>query len=185
MTSSPLTACGAEWPGAPKLPPSARPQPAAAAVRWPHWPREAPEAGLASLARRPRQARRQLLARHHTARLAGIRPQVLLDIAVYTFVIKFFLTELYEACYIRYRYGTWAPYFLNIWNVLEVCNIIPFFASITLRLLFIMSPQNLNFNVFSQQKRPPELTGPPKRGRGRALPGHVGGGRRGCGRMRE
>ena len=47
------------------------------------------------------------------------------------------------------RYGTSKYYFRNVWNVLEIINIIPFFISISIRVNFIFSPEGLRYNVFA------------------------------------
>jgi len=74
--------------------------------------------------------------------------RVWLDIVVYAFVFKLFFEELAGYIYIRWRYGTSMPYLTNVWNILEIVNILPFFISLAIRMSFILSPEQ-SFSVFA------------------------------------
>ena len=74
--------------------------------------------------------------------------QVYLEVVVYLFVLKNLVLELWNWGSIKWRYGTSMPYITNIWNVLEVINIIPFFFSITARVTFIYDPVGALYSVF-------------------------------------
>jgi len=74
--------------------------------------------------------------------------RVWLDVIVYAFVFKLFFEELSDYIYIRWKYGTSMPYLTNVWNILEIINILPFFASLAIRITFITSPEQ-SFTVFA------------------------------------
>ena len=69
--------------------------------------------------------------------------QVWLDVVVYLFVIKNTLGEIWTWARIRYRYGTSMPYLSNIWNMMEIVNIVPFFIALALRVTFMSRPSSL------------------------------------------
>ena len=66
-----------------------------------------------------------------------VRCQVWTDAVVYLFVLKNTLGELWTWAKIRWRYGTSLPYFSNIWNMMEVVNIVPFFLALARRITFM------------------------------------------------
>ncbi len=52
---------------------------------------------------------------------------------------------------IRWRYGTSMPYFTNIWNMMEVINIVPFYLALGRRITFMSRPEfsgQYKYNVF-------------------------------------
>jgi len=75
--------------------------------------------------------------------------RVWLDVIVYGFVAKFLFDEVSEYISMRCKYGTSKHYFQNVWNVLEIINIIPFFISLSIRLNFIFSPEGKRYSVFA------------------------------------
>ena len=78
-------------------------------------------------------------------------PQVWTDAVVYLFVLKNTIGELITWAKIRWRYGTSMPYFTNIWNMMEVVNIVPFFLALSRRVTFMSRPEfsgQYKYNVF-------------------------------------
>ena len=73
---------------------------------------------------------------------------VIVDIALYTLVFRLLILELISWARIRWRYGTSAPYLSNIWNVMELVNITPFFVSAAVRISFSSADQRYMFNMF-------------------------------------
>jgi hypothetical protein len=68
-----------------------------------------------------------------------------LDLMVYLFVIQLLVKELYNIGSIRWTYGVYWPYYTNIWNMLEIANITPFFFSMLVRISFIMDPTRVRY----------------------------------------
>ena len=54
--------------------------------------------------------------------------------------VRIIFRELYRYLHIRCTYGTSIPYITNIWNILEIANIIPFIAAWTTRIVFATDP---------------------------------------------
>jgi hypothetical protein len=78
-------------------------------------------------------------------------PQVWTDAVVYLFVLKNTIGELVTWGKIRWRYGTSMPYFTNIWNMMEIINIVPFFLALGRRITFMSRPEfsgQYKYNVF-------------------------------------
>ena len=78
-------------------------------------------------------------------------PQVWTDAVVYLFVLKNTIGELITWAKIRWRYGTSLPYFSNIWNMMEIINIVPFFLALSRRVTFMSRPEfsgQYKYNVF-------------------------------------
>ena len=78
-------------------------------------------------------------------------PQVWTDAVVYLFVLKNTIGELITWGKIRWRYGTSMPYFTNIWNMMEIINIVPFFLALGRRITFMSRPEfsgQYKYNVF-------------------------------------
>ena len=74
--------------------------------------------------------------------------QVILDMVVYLFVLKNVIIELMSWGQIRWRYGTSMPYLTNIWNMMEIINIVPFFISLAVRMAFMAEPEWGLYSVF-------------------------------------
>ncbi len=58
-----------------------------------------------------------------------------LEAVVIGFVAQMLIKEVINYAKIRWVYGVSGPYFKNIWNLLEIINITPFFFSYWTRLL--------------------------------------------------
>ena len=74
--------------------------------------------------------------------------QVQYDVVVYAYVFYMFITEIGTYLHIRWYYGTSLPYFSNVWSMLELLNILPFFISLSLRTSFSTNPQRQRFSTF-------------------------------------
>lgn len=85
--------------------------------------------------------------------------EFLLDMAVYVLVLKIFFTELFKYGHIRWTYGTSRPYIGNIWNMLEVMNVTPFFFSIMLRIIFLQDENRIKYSNALFVPRYMELAG--------------------------
>ena len=66
--------------------------------------------------------------------------QFLYDVAVNALLVRLLLKELGLWFHIRWNYGTSAPYFSSVWNLLEIANIAPFFFAWATRIGFLMDP---------------------------------------------
>ena len=71
--------------------------------------------------------------------------QVMWDLLVFLLLFRLILRELSSYAYIRWTYGTSAPYLKNIWNLLEIANIVPFFFAWGTRIAFVFDPLGVTY----------------------------------------
>jgi len=77
----------------------------------------------------------------------------ILDFCVIALLIRIIFRELYRYLHIRCTYGTSVPYITNIWNILEIANIIPFIAAWMTRVVFATDPLGIIYKkgMFAQR----------------------------------
>ena len=92
---------------------------------------------------------RILACRFGATREAFGSSKVWLDVFVYLFVLYLAVREAYKWLRIRCRYGTSFPYLSNVYNILEIVNVLPLMAAAFLRYQFHTHPDNQRFTVFA------------------------------------
>ena len=81
------------------------------------------------------------------------------DILVNVLIFRQFCKQFGRAVYIRYTYGTIMPYLKDIWSMLEVMNITPFFFAWNTRVLqYLLSKQRIDYSASMFGERYAEIT---------------------------